>query len=351
MVAKWVAAIAVLCGVAGLKIERKGLGLRWDDEVVCQPYACTTTLEEGVCSMSNSTSVLVQPCPPLNSCDRDSSLFGTCTPPGEAEGLPGDPCTSDLSCATKVCRNHVCVGRGFQEPCERTEECDRGFFCSTDICWKQLSPGSKGCKNDFDCENGSACRFMSEKNSTCVKYFSAPKYAWVSDCVNYFSRTCESATCLAPGGSGQGVCIDPIQSDPLNAVMPCTAHSDCDSLSGQFTFYGLCQCGGNSQGLKYCAPFPGDPQGRELVGQLRDWYNSTVSHDCHTLKRESEECIAKWDHGGELLSAYFAYQHSVVMLNAELCVVQALFPEFEPEPLVSSASRVSLLAVTLGWLA
>lgn len=237
-----------------LEIAREGLGQQWRDRPTCAKVYCSEGLMEGRCIQGNDTVLQVQACPPLHACTE-----GLCTVRGTSAGLPGDSCVSDSDCVSGKCEHHCCYGHGFLEKCEHTSECDQGLFCLNELCWKQLGTGSRGCKSDYDCENNSGCGAVEGKEGICQKYFSVQRYGWVADCVNYFSRLCESGSCFAPGGSGKGICIEAIQSDPFYLYAPCDSHLDCDSLGGEFAFYGLCQCGGNSEGRKYCAPFPGDP--------------------------------------------------------------------------------------------
>lgn len=319
MLPKWLLCLGF---TAGLNIARDGLGQRWFDPISCPSLVCGT-LPDGLCSQGNATLVEVQACPPLHLCTQ-----GLCTLPETPSGLPGDFCVADQDCDSGKCAEHRCVGRGFQEKCKHTAQCDQGFYCNNNICWKQMSVNSRGCKSDHDCENGSGCGIGAGKGAICLPHFSAKRYEWVADCVNYFSRLCESGSCFAPGGTGRGVCIDPIQSDPIYLYAPCKSHLDCDSIAGEFTFYGQCQCGGNSEGRKYCAPFPGDPPGKHLVSLLQAWYNSTEIQQCHTLRRESETCISHWARAAELMSAYYAYEYSAVIEQAERCVVEALFPDY-----------------------
>lgn len=325
---------------AGLHISRDGLGQRWNDPATCPSLVCGV-LSDGVCSQGNATVLQVQACPPLYICDN-----GVCRLPDTPKGLPGDICVEEEDCESGECDEHRCAGRGFQDRCKRTVECDQGFYCSSNsICWKQMSVQSRGCKGDHDCENGCGCGMVEGKGAICLPYFSVKRYGWVADCVNYFSRLCESASCFAPGGTGRGVCIDPIQSDPIYLYSPCESHLDCDSIAGEFTFYGQCQCGGNAYGRKFCAPFPGDPPGKHLVSLLIAWYNSTEVQNCHSLSRESEACIAHWPRGTELMSAYYAYEYSAMIEQAERCVVAALFPDYMAAVAAAQALIVALYLV------
>ena len=308
---------------ASLEISREGLGERWTDVHDCPRVLCSTSLPEGVCVQGNSTSLAVQACPPLHVC-----ADGLCKALPPSLGLPGELCVSNSTCQSQKCEHHECHGHGYLKRCKDSSECNRGLYCANGLCWKQLAPGLLGCYSDYDCENSSGCALARGRMGKCEKYFSVPRYQWVSDCVNYFSRLCESGSCFAAGGSGKGICIDAIQSDPMYQHTACQSHVQCQSKGGEFSFYGLCKCSGNAEGRKYCAPFPGDPPGKRLLSLLRAWYNSAEVHHCHSLLRESPSCISLWANSAALLSAYYAYQYAAEIRQADMCVVQALFPDY-----------------------
>lgn len=292
--------------------------------LTCPKYKCkpeNLNFEKGTCIYYDNSTYFLETCGRDHYCPAISTPGNsTCTPKENPtqKSWPGEPCESNSTCAFGYCRNNTCIGKHWLQKCNITDECHVGLFCSKGICWPQFKEDQE-CTQDTDCLNNMKCwRLDSEPTGRCQRYFSFKKRYRIYDCQNYESDLCESGACIAPGGNGKGRCIDKIK--PNYLVSSCEENSDCPSKSGDWEFYGNCECGINSEGKRYCKPFLGSEEGTSYLELLKLWYESPEVHKCQTVRRSSLTCKANWEHLDSYIYRELEFKHFPLIQGNDECV-------------------------------
>jgi hypothetical protein len=157
-------------------------------------------------------------CCPLEGSDRRCGPV-SCAAPPDTERPDGDPCDSNLQCASDFCSNGVC--RPAPGPvgsvCTDAGECASGFCCAETggkRCSAAECPALAGdaCPGEF-CATGMFCR----------RYDSLT--------VGYCSRSC-GAGCGVNSSGRANVCVRQTQgSSPLSVCKPgCSSDADCQAV-------------------------------------------------------------------------------------------------------------------------
>jgi hypothetical protein len=217
----------------------------------------------------------------------------TCTPvPAQSQlgvSWPGENCTSDANCAYGVCYNSTCNSLTYNMPCQTSDQCNPGFYCTSSlVCDFQIEVNKTGCNSDTDCVNKAGCN-----NGMCTEYFTLAPGTSVSSCINNINYLCRFATCNV-SDSGP-VCGSSVTS--YNST--CQTSSDCvsskDTVLGG-TYQSGCLCsyspGQANQTRSYCTQLPGDPNYSSYLMYLQKWLGTTRARLCNTSRRFSNTCIS-----------------------------------------------------------
>lgn len=132
---------------------------------------------------------------------------------------------------------------------------------------------------------------------------------------------------MSPVGDGKGLCIDPPQSSK-HIIDICDSNSDCYGETEKYEFFGKFRSGLNSDSQKYCAPFLGDEAGKSLVKLVKEWYESSMIHTCHSTRREAQLCIQKWEKYDEFIDSYYSFLHQTMYRDADSCIKKVFTSDY-----------------------
>lgn len=268
----------------------------------CSKYQCNSAqLTPNQCSayVPDSDTFNLQLCQAKEICNVTNAaalVNTTCTEPSVSASVnwPGEPCRVGTDCLSGNCTKLKCVGVALQGNCLGNSDCNPGLYCSTanSVCVAQLSTGSSGCLNDFECENGAGCD-LTGSTGKCVAYHSIPAGGAVAECTGT-NLLCENYLCAY---SSQGfTCMAKVASSSSLPVM-CTTDFNCTSTvdaSLGFSVNSDCSCGINPTGAAYCGLFPGDEPYSRLLAYWVKWYGSATAKLCNTERRFFSECMAAY---------------------------------------------------------
>lgn len=291
----------------------------------CPKFQCkprSMHFDTDTCIYKSHDTNYIHPCSSGQYCNATfTETNSTCVSPPIEEGIsyPGEHCQTNDTCKFGYCLDSICRGKHWLETCTSTDECNAGLFCRKSTCWPLLTE-AEACISDNECQNHLGCyKRPWEDKGECVPYFIVDSGYRTYDCINYTSRFCKSMTCMSPGGTGKGLCIDPPHSSK-HLLDSCEKNSDCYAESKNYEFFSKCRCGLNSESQKYCSPFLGDESGQALTQLIKQWYSSDTIHTCHSTRTESQLCIRKWDKYNEFISSYYNFLHQTMYRNTESCV-------------------------------
>ncbi|CAG9325636.1 unnamed protein product [Blepharisma stoltei] len=295
-----------------------------DDDLIsanlnCFSYSCNKNLNllPETCVFYQDSSFYLNPCgkiPGLTYCPpithRGNSSCIPLPPSTYHTAWPGEPCTSNSTCAYGYCNDdNICQGLQAADPCTVSDECDPGLKC-TQLgtgynCTLLLSTGvpyseGQGCTSDYDCQNWAGC-----ENNICYDYLSREEAEYVN-CTQPENFLCASTMCA------DNICVGFIPSDQTPPVK-CVSNANCISTYYNTTpnptvFYSECECGFNPQAQAYCSQFPGDPATLAYLNILSKWLSSDAIKKCHSVRRLSMNCMKHyWSQKNYLTYAYRYY--------------------------------------------
>jgi hypothetical protein len=247
---------------------------------------------------------------------------------------PGGPCETEGDCLSGKCQDGECAGVQANSTCSKDSECYYGFSCRTGntpsdtqkYCLPQKNEGDS-CSNDYECINTHGCY-----KGQCIPYYSlkdgTPLEVDVAEahsfCESGFEYLSSCARFTLNGG----------KSFECSNSSPCT-YTNYDGK--HVTVEENCQCGFNPSGKKYCLVGSGD---KEFMKYVRDSKNLLIDTTvCNTRER-----IGVCNHNKKFPNKHFILlngnftnskiiaENSNKLIDADKCVLQVVYPEFEAEP-------------------
>ena len=153
------------------------------DSESCKEIACDSTISP-YCIKTSSTLIKVSSCKSSQTCPLESSDLSDsgsyvdriCEPSdsesfscyqnfGTGKSPTGWKCCEDSNCLSNNCTEEVCIGKTYNEKCDKSGECSVGLYCD-DFCIDSKLDG-KICDQDEECAVGSGCN-----SGFCTKLFS-----------------------------------------------------------------------------------------------------------------------------------------------------------------------------------
>lgn len=305
----------------------------------CRSYTCVD-LPGTECMHFTYQGVLLDTCGEQSYCPMITEGISHCKLKSYSvpQKWPGEFCTNGASCLHGQCENRRCMGNNGAEPCTNHEDCHVGLHCSRGLCIAQIEAGRFGCRSDYDCKNNVGCL-----EGRCISYFSLKEGDRIEHCEDGVSFLCESTICY------KHFCLARLKNDnPIPT--PCNSSKDCistyySSNLWSLPFYKECVCNYSGQG--YCQLFPGDQPFIKYMERLTHWTEGRRIHQCHTLRRFSEDCmkeISDERHTSRHLNAYYKVHHFPQIQQISDCAREM----FEPKAYVCEA--VALFAFVLVYL-
>ena len=300
-----------LVTVLGFSTEKPSL----DAKVNCDKYKCGKLSNENYCIEYFNNMYNLKPCTNGKYCPPiDNQSHSVCLSMGESTentAWPGEPCTSNSTCAYGYCNNGICKGKSSYESCKSTEECDVGLRCSLNqercIGLLDLGESSKTgeyCMQDYDCVNYAGCNVTeNSQQNPCVEYLSVKESNYIN-CNNDNNMLCTSMNCYESANLCTG-----FLTLGSSYIVSCEKDSDCKSSTYPTPFfYTTCECGYNPEGTAFCNLFPGDKPYQEYYRYLQKWLQSEEVKKCHSMRRLSMNCMKHyWDEENYLNYAYWYY--------------------------------------------
>lgn len=139
----------------------------------CPIFKCGALLKENQCishtSSEEKNEYLINLCPKDKFCDysmdpTQSEIF--CSNKPKTLLVDNEDCSSAKDCYGSQCIDGKCKGKGINEACSNTGECEIGLYCKNSKCQNQEKQGGV-CFQDSDCQNNYGC----SDNKTCIEYF------------------------------------------------------------------------------------------------------------------------------------------------------------------------------------
>lgn len=307
----------------------------------CVSYQCGS-LSNNSClsySASNNTSI-IQECSkdsfcPFNYSSPKQSL--SCQPYPTKSHYPGEPCTSNIDCASGKCAsNNTCQGASQNMPCTHTLDCNPGLYCastttsSSTTCLPLIPPGKSGCKTSSACSSMSYCNFTGlPETSFCRPSLSLLEGTIINDCHNGINYMCKNLLCTLRGSNF--VCASSVTS--VN-IFPTKCSSDDDCLSivdyrvGSY-YKSQCGCTLSEKPYGVCGLFPGDAPYQKFLAILSLWMNSENITKCNSVRGLSYPCINAYFSYSEVFWYYtfYVFNYSSIQDN-EGCVKDTLTNDF-----------------------
>ncbi|OMJ91706.1 hypothetical protein SteCoe_5737 [Stentor coeruleus] len=255
----------------------------------------------------------------------------TCNIPNLSYGIvyPGEsPCASNAACTSNICEFGTCSGLPLKSTCTSSNQCQPGLQCipnkyypSITICDELLRPGQGICQTDIDCVNSAGCDYnITSSFGECRPYFSVKVGGAILGCVNNVSLICETGMCGPMANDSQlFICKNAVKS-AYKQPIACLTGVEC--VDATKTLYTKCSCGMNSDGIKYCQPFPGDSVTKSLIQALSKWTKSLSALSCINERRWSLTCMksTKTILYDELKYTMLHYMNYTAIQNNEECV-------------------------------
>ncbi|OMJ91427.1 hypothetical protein SteCoe_6007 [Stentor coeruleus] len=277
----------------------------------CQNYGCANpaTFNQGTCITftEKNNSYAINPCSSSSQpfCDITQSEANkwtnvTCqASPPKPIGYPGDYCLNLTFCISGICTNNTCQGVSQGNTCTSSSSCNVGLYCVSMnyefTCQPLIPVYQHGCGSDYDCANGSGCRYTGitppGPPGMCTPYFSLAINSTVPCPSNGISFLCQTGACYSSGSGMYGYCTKaPVSSGKL--PVQCTLNGQCTGTNSyKQTFSGTCTCGFNNNGTSYCTPFLGDAPGVAYLKNLKTIFASSAINQCQTTRRFSQDCF------------------------------------------------------------
>lgn len=298
----------------------------------CWKYQCTSLADNCVIPYFNNQTYLLSACPLARPyCDTSNlNLPSSCslTYPKDQSSLfyPGEKCSINDECYSKLCISSICYGKVLNAKCQSNLECNPGLRCFEGKCLVLLRAGSI-CEEDYDCLPSLGCNM-----GICTAYLSLSSGSIVSDCNNgaQTSMFCEEFSCHYDPKKMQGTCLPAYKSVTVGQV--CSSSSECVGntvYNGEkYTKTTYCQCGMNESGNKYCFPNDGDDVTVEFRRAWKNFLAFGYLGMCNTERRFEQACfdlnINSYFYV-TMLKSYYEYYHYPQLNSAPSCVKDIFF--------------------------
>ena len=193
---------------------------------------------------------------------------------GITDRYPGEDCSENSDCKSKVCSNKKCAGKKDDEDCTLDSDCLVGLYCDNKEkkCKKQKGL-DEDCKNFLECKNSLLCSGGKCKD---LLYSLEKGEEIITDNKN------EDFFCKS-GYSHNKKCVE-IEDEYKNDFKECKLNDDCNyKYSSGETLTRKCECGFNSEGIGYCRKFHNYESKR-----WAEYYKNKkklADNNCHTLSR------------------------------------------------------------------
>lgn len=265
-------------------------------------------------------------------CNITVGANSTCTLAPQILRFPGEKCALTSDCTLgSTCTNSRCEAKILLSPCTTDLDCNVGLYCNSNfLCVKLIEAMDNGCFNDYQCVNTAGCNVtaVGVNGGTCIGYFNVSDYEYIATCNNNQSQLCSTGYCVNYEGSNR--CFGNAQN---NKVYPYNCEDDCRSFSdpnlGDTYLPGLCNCGYNPERVTVCSLFYQDEEAQRFFSLWNDWATGTDIKKCHTLGRNSFECMKEhWGSYEEYTYKYYKVQNYPYHYFADDCVLEVFLPEY-----------------------
>lgn len=328
----------------------------------CQKIKCYSEIGTDTCIKVESRVSLMNPCPNSKICNSpsedpiddsyciDKNLFAF-------KKLPSLPCDSIEECISSNCDffNHVCVGKGDGDGCDKPEDCNYGKTCRKHFeldenfkkCLDPMKEGDK-CEVDTDCEINCGCM-----KGICTQYFSLDNWEQTGG-LDYFS---DFNFCKSGYVNEVGICMN---ISLQNEITECSDLSPCqyeyeeqNNEKKNLTIYSNCLCGYNPLGKQYCLLGSGNYNFTRYLEKLKKYHLN--NKNCHLSERTAGGCQKDIINGtketllqiNELINAKYWAKANNRLIDAPECVFSVELPDYNrtldknqnPEPLYGKCAK------------
>ena len=327
--------ILILCLISLICLSRQD---------VCPTFTCDSLsdnecTERKVDSTTQLTSYTLQECKNSNSqCPfNEFSDVLACEPITTIpiKLYPGGPCEIATDCLSGICNDGECSGVQANATCSKDSDCFYGFSCrlgdtasdNNKYCLPQKNAG-ESCLSDYECINSHGCY-----KSLCTPYYSlqdgSPLEVDVPEAHSFCQSGFEYLNFCARFTLNGGRSFECSDSSPCTYV----------NYDGKLVeVEENCQCGFNPSGKQYCSVGSGD---KEFVKYVNDTINLLIDTTVCNTRERTGVCNhnKKFPNkhmiilNGNFTNSKIIAENSNKLIDADKCVLQVVYPEFEAEPL------------------